>query len=243
MHALIAGNMGPRSERNHRRGLPILLLAFAFVLLLAGGTACTSKNAASPSEAGTGEAGICDAIPGDGSSADGRPTACSSADDCLALGPSLVLGPPVCCLANACVWNPPNDLCSDASVQLIQASSSDQSCTTDTDCVVIAEGNGCDVSAFDCPNAAINKGGYAQYQSDIAKTPSAWCYAPSGCPNESGPCCRGGKCQVGSGCFSPADTLPACADAGGTCSPFVTSCGKAGPPDACAYSDEMCCVN
>ncbi len=44
----------------------------AVVLLLAGGTACTSKNAASPSEAGTGEAGIDDAIPGDGSGADPR---------------------------------------------------------------------------------------------------------------------------------------------------------------------------
>jgi len=194
------------------------------------------SSAHDASQAGTGDAGIGDASPSDGSGGDGRPTACASADDCMALGF------PVCCLANACVLNLPNDLCPDAGVQLIQASSYDQSCKTDMDCVGIAEGNGCDFAAFNCPNAAINMGGYAQYQSDIAKTQSALCFAPSSCGSGSGPCCRGGKCEIFSGCSSPADTLPACADAGGTCVPIV-SCGKAGPPDACAYSDETCCIN
>jgi hypothetical protein len=45
-------------------------------------------------------------------------------------------------------------------------------------------------------------------------------------------------------CYSPSDTLAACADAGGACSPFVIQCGDkgTGPPDSCAYSDEMCCL-
>src|SRR5580692_6095243 len=82
---------------------------------------------------------------------------------------------------------------------------------------------------------------HSKYQSDIANTP---CFAVAGCPACGEPCCRHGVCQIGSACFSPADTLPACADAGGACSPFVTECGSqgAGPPDSCAYPDEMCCL-
>ena len=173
----------------------------------------------------------------DGEGGDVRPKACASPDDCVPLGF------PACCMGKTCVLNPPDDLCPDAQVQLVQASNYDQSCKTDGDCIAVAEGNGCDVGAFNCPNAAINKGAYAQYQSDVAETASALCRAPSGCGAGFGPCCRGGKCQMGSGCSSPSDTLSTCADAGGTCMPNVISCGKAGPPDACAYSDEMCCIN
>jgi hypothetical protein len=133
------------------------------------------------------------------------------------------------------------DACADGGEQPIVASNYDQSCTTDMDCILIAEGNACSIVG-PCPTAAINKGAaYSKYQSDIANTP---CFGVSSCGSYSGPCCRHGICQMNFACSSPADTLPACADAGGTCSPFVAACGSqgAGPPDACAYPDETCCL-
>jgi hypothetical protein len=65
-----------------------------------------------------------------------------------------------------------------------------------------------------------------------------------GCPCESGALCRSGKCQAAFCGPPPADTLPACADAGGRCAYSAnTTCNGMGPPDACAYSDEFCCLN
>jgi hypothetical protein len=106
--------------------------------------------------------------------------------------------------------------CIDTSVKLIQASDYDQSCTVDTDCRYIAEGNACTPCAFDCSYAAaINVSALTQYYSDVANTPAV---APefngrtcaSGCPSALGPCCVGGKCQT-----SPTSQCPAAsADAG-----------------------------
>jgi hypothetical protein len=92
--------------------------------------------------------------------------------------------------------------CADASVRTIQASSYDQSCTVDTDCRLIGEGNACTPCAFNCPSSgAINAGALAQYNSDVANTPAVaasfngqTCFA--GCPAAFGPCCVGGKCQL-----------------------------------------------
>ncbi len=157
----------------------------------------------------------------------------------LAAGRVLTHRQLLCCTDHNCTIDEP-DACADGSERPILASNYDQSCTTDTDCMAIGEGNACSLVG-PCPSAAINKGAYSQYQSDVAQTP---CYGLSGCPSGSGPCCRHGTCGLNAACYSAADTLPACADAGGTCQPFVSGCGSmgAGPPDACAYSDETCCL-
>jgi hypothetical protein len=69
-------------------------------------------------------------------------------------------------------------MCTDASVELIQASSYDQTCTVDSDCVGIAEGNLCD--HCDCVNAAINVRDEARYQSDNSgKVSTQLCKCPT----------------------------------------------------------------
>ncbi len=171
--------------------------------------------------------------------------ACTTPDDCLTHIPA---GPAVfCCIGGACIYGQAAEAetCSNPGGQTIKASNYDQSCSSDSDCAQVAEGDFCVPGAAVCPTATINKGALPQYQADVAKTQAAVCEALAGCPAFGGPCCRNGTCQTGTGCSAPTDTLAACADAGGSCSPFVTACGSmgAGPPDSCAYSDEMCCIN
>jgi hypothetical protein len=133
--------------------------------------------------------------------------------------------------------------CADADVQLIRASSYDQSCNADTDCVSVSEGNACETGFLDCPNATIGKGGLSQYQSDIAKVRSASSNTVASCFPYGVPCCRSGTCRNSTDCDSSSDTLPACADAGGACG-RIAGCGHngAGPADSCAYTDEICCL-
>jgi hypothetical protein len=125
---------------------------------------------------------------------------------------------------------------------MISAVSYSQSCTVDTDCQEVTSTNYCAVNCL-CGGSAINVGAAAQFNEDIGKTPLGSATLGGGCPcfESSGPCCRSGTCTAT--CFSPSDTLPSCADAGGSCFLSVgTTCGTDGPPDACAYSDEVCCV-
>jgi hypothetical protein len=133
-------------------------------------------------------------------------TSCAGAQDCMAL--SLVSNSVYCCMDNACVADQPG-YCTDANVQLIQASSYDQSCKTDADCVAVSEGNACDLLPF-CPNATISRAALAQYQSDLAKTRLASCSSPwlASCTPYIF-CCQDGACLWGSQCL-PA---PAAADA------------------------------
>jgi hypothetical protein len=135
--------------------------------------------------------------------------------------------------------------CADPDADVLQASNYDQSCATDSDCVGVAEGSFCQPNSG-CPNAAINKAALPRYMADVGKTYGGGsCTAFSSCVFYQGPCCRRGSCQMNLDCFSPSDTLPACADAGGSCGAFIIQCGDngTGPPDSCAYSDEMCCLN
>jgi hypothetical protein len=126
----------------------------------------------------------------------------------------------------------------------ISASSYEQSCTVDTDCTTVTSTDYCSANCL-CGGSAINVGALAQFNEDTAKTPlgsGALGGAACPCAPALGPCCRGGTCSAT--CFSPADTLPACADAGGTCLLGTNSiCSKPAPAGACAYSDEVCCVN
>lgn len=129
----------------------------------------------------------------------------------------------------------------------ILASNYDKSCTTDSDCVEVSAGTFC-VPACQCGGATINGGALPQFNADVAKTPlgsGALGRITCGCTVSVGPCCRQGTCQIDSGCDAqPADTLPPCSDAGGSCRypSFLYACTRSGPPDACAYSDEVCCL-
>jgi hypothetical protein len=152
-----------------------------------------------------------------------------------------------CCVDKTCIFGQAAEStsCADPNAEVLQASNYDQACTTDTDCVGVAEGNFCQPNAG-CPNAAINQAALPRYMADVGKTYGGGsCTAFSSCGFYYGPCCHQGMCQMNTGCDAkPSDTLPACAEAGGACSTFVTSCGvrDAGPPDSCAYPDEMCCL-
>jgi hypothetical protein len=221
-------------------GLAPTVMKRAAVLVFSALAACGGRSASTgssgSSDSGTGEATDASVPGSDVADMAASAATCSSPQDCPNhSGPQLY-----CCVNHACTIDEP-DACVDGGEQPIVASNYDQSCTTDMDCVAISEGNACSIIG-PCPSAAINKGtAYSKYQSDIANTP---CFGISGCPAEFPPCCRHGVCQMKSGCSSPADTLPARADAGGICSPFV-ECGSqgAGPPDSCAYPDETCCLH
>jgi|HubBroStandDraft_1064217.scaffolds.fasta_scaffold16565_2 hypothetical protein len=200
---------------------------------------CPGPGASGNSDAGDAMVSVPDASDSDVADMDASGAMCSTPNDCPPHGGNQLY----CCVNHVCSMDEP-DACADGGEQPILALNYDQSCTTDTDCVPISEGNACTIVG-PCPSAVISKGAYAKYQSDIANTP---CYGLAGCPTYGDPCCRHGVCQMGSACSSPADTLPACADAGGACSPFVTDCASqwpahpnTGPTDSCAYPDETCC--
>jgi hypothetical protein len=168
-------------------------------------------------------------------SAEAGIVSCSSPHDCpMHFGPQVY-----CCTGNVCGTDEPT-ACPDGGERPIVASNYDQTCSTDEDCTPIAEGNACSLIG-PCSTAVISKTSLPRYQADIVGVP---CYGLAGCPAETPPCCRAGTCQTGAACNAPSDTLPACADAGGSCVAFVIECGSqgAGPPDACAYADEMCCL-
>jgi hypothetical protein len=132
----------------------------------------------------------------------------------------------------------------------VLASDYDQSCDADTDCIGVGERPGCPAAACDgCPTAAINKAVSAQYTTALSQAFASGSPQVCNCPcipTGSDGVCRGGKCQVAHCAPPQADTLPACAnagDAGGVCGYSAnTTCDVLGPPDACAYSDEICCL-
>jgi hypothetical protein len=148
--------------------------------------------------------------------------ACASPQDCSVHS---FTGPAVfCCIHDICIVGQAAEAqtCSDPGAQNITASSYDQSCETDSDCIAVEEGNFCAAGADNgCTNAAINKSALPQYNADLAKTQASVCFGLSGCPLELGPCCQNGTCQVGGQCFSAVQD-----DAG------TDSGADAGPSDA-----------
>lgn len=102
----------------------------------------------------------------------------------------------------------------DAGCTEVEASSYDQSCKSDSDCVVVNVGNACAECIFACAQSvgAINAGAMAQYNADVAKTPAG--VAECNCPSEGIviPCCHGGQCHVDNECSSQGG--PTAADAG-----------------------------
>ncbi len=227
--------MIPRARKDDRlaRKLltgPFMNLSHAFVFALTAplclsaiATGCTSSSSG-PAD---GSVAPADAEPD--VSTDAEPdvsTGDSGPADCVAAGGQCVVGPAmncgkvgpqncnpdrnpggaVCCLAE----------CTDANTQTIQASNYEQSCSTDSDCVAVGEGNACFPCALVCPNAAINVAAHAQYLADVAKTfagsNSGTCVLS--CPANFGGCCRAGKCHADIQCATPADAATdAAADA------------------------------
>jgi len=208
------------------------LLAFGVALVglvsvFAGGAGCTSSGSnrgaadgsvITPDAQGGAptETAACAAAGGQCMMDDGSCTARALVD----CGPSAI-----CCVQTT--------TCTDANVQLIQASNYDQSCTTNSDCIAVGEGNACYVCEIECTSAAINKSAESQYKADVAKTPAAEGGALCGCPAEFGPCCRGGTCHADLQCQNPLPVADAAADTGADA---ATDGGGSTDADACAPS-------
>ncbi|MGO9838732.1 MAG: hypothetical protein ACLP1X_31520 [Polyangiaceae bacterium] len=101
--------------------------------------------------------------------------------------------------------------------RMIVASSFDQSCVSDFDCVGVAEGNACEACGLVCPLAAISKRALPAYLAAIANSPAE---APgmqclTNCPNYGMPCCNSGQCT--DQCPDMVLSLSDCAEAGGAC--------------------------
>ena len=215
-----------RASRTGRPWLKALFMAASAVTV----SGCTSKDQAGAVDAAgvdsaidVGDSGTDAAVNGDALSG---PAACAAAGGQCLLGGApncVIVGPQdckpdrnpggaFCCLDKAVV--PDAASCTDGG---IEASSYDQTCAKDSDCVAIGEGNSCLLCAFNCTNAAISKGALAKYMADIANTPagisdsSGKCF--SGCPAEFGPCCNAGKCAVNSQCQSGVPDAGALGDA------------------------------
>ena len=97
-------------------------------------------------------------------------------------------------------------VCTDSNVELIQASNYDQTCSVDTDCVAIAEGDACYPCVVICrTGGAINRSALSSYESDISKTIGAGETSGVGCGCPAGffPCCRGGTCHADPQCEAP----------------------------------------
>jgi len=93
--------------------------------------------------------------------------------------------------------------CTDTT-RLVQASSYDRKCQTDSDCVGVGEGYACECETIFCVTAAINSGAYAQWKSDVGYNQYLFDLtnapladrAGCGCPTGIA-CCSSGTCQWG----------------------------------------------
>lgn len=130
--------------------------------------------------------------------------------------------------------------CTDANAQVVLASSYDQSCMVDSDCVGVSEGNSCQPCDFSCSNATINASALAKYTSDTSHFPAVMAVAhgacPSSCGGPVGVCCLSGKCHRGSPCPFPT-AAPTCALGAACSSTDVCTGGIAGCTSNCQCLD------
>jgi hypothetical protein len=132
----------------------------------------------------------------DGGSADAAasslPLSCGGPDDCWVGSPDV--NGPSCCVSGLCAYTMP-PACTGPDAGVIKASNYDQSCSSDSDCVPIVEGNACD-TLIDCATGAIRRDAQAQYEADILGICSPHLSAPL-CTGPSA-CCVNSVCQLGS---------------------------------------------
>jgi hypothetical protein len=101
-------------------------------------------------------------------------------------------------------------ICSDASPCVdadIRASNYDQTCQTNSDCVLVVEGQVCAPCAVCAPLSAINRSALSQYEADVANI-VAPVTGGGGCAPCCGPiivaCCQSGRCRAGTSCSADA---------------------------------------
>jgi hypothetical protein len=207
----------------------------AALLTAALGCSSSTSSGVGSTDAAAEAAGVSDDAQG-GAAGDGA----SGAAACAAAGGQCEMGAvceevtlgacgpvgSVCCLHVLCA--------ADATVQLIQASDYDQSCTVDSDCVEVYVGNACSCE-IGCKSAMgpINKAAGPQYTADLANGPQVACSCKPPPPVRVGAepvaCCVGGQCQTAAGqCALPMDGDGG-ADAADT---GVGDAGDGGPADA-----------
>lgn len=128
----------------------------------------------------------------------------------------------------------------------ISASVYDRSCAIDSDCIAVVQG---DVCTFFCPchySAAINVAAEQAYSAAIARLvppriPMDGAILGCSCGRNPSPICRAGMCEL-SGGGAQLDPCSGEGDASGGCFLSGATCDRNGPPDACPYADEVCCL-
>lgn len=125
-------------------------------------------------------------------------------------------------LATDCGGKLASDLCT------VRAADYDQSCSADSDCVAVGEGNACEPTCvFACrANSAINTRDLDRYQTDLMRTPAGRLPTSCQCPAGSTVRCIQSLCSVS----QDAKVSPPAMD-GGTCGRFY---------DACQTNSECC---
>jgi hypothetical protein len=108
------------------------------------------------------------------------------------------------------------------SCSIVLASNHDRSCTVDTDCLAVGEVPSCPAGGCDgCTTEAINNSAIAQYMTAFAQ---AFASRAGGVAIALAKAAQSAVGQVPGGLLRAA------------------SHRYAGPPDACAYADEFCCL-
>jgi hypothetical protein len=163
----------------------------------------------------------------DASSSDG-PLEASGVSPCVAAGGRCRMYPTYCALSGPAMCGSGAFCCYDPPCKTFRASAYDQSCTVDTDCWPVFEGNACDPCAFACNNAAVSVQGLGEYSYEAASVtvvPAEAGACPS-CGAQYVACCRAGTCQLGSQCLANPPAGVAATDTG------VDAATDGGPLDA-----------
>ena len=91
-----------------------------------------------------------------------------------------------------------------ADVPAITSADYDRSCSVDSDCVSVPEGNVCEDCALHClQTGTVNKRVEAQYRSDVAKLVRQFPKGECSCPGTPDPCCVDRICRHVLSCSQP----------------------------------------